>query len=228
MISHAKISHHRRMFKTFTGLSTEGFKQMLPSFEEAWEADLDRRDAGRLCLRGRGGGRKGGPGVRRQTRVHPGLFPALPHPSGAGSALRDEPAAGQRVGSPSDPVPQYGTRPPAATPSPPALRPRGVAVHLALCIPAFQMRDELAFQKLARALPEQFQTLGFPRRGVSLRVCTFLRGRLLWSSSVYFDELASKHKHPRTCRLPYWLPSAKQLAPCKGYLNSTGKDCNGE
>jgi len=60
MISHAKISHHRRMFKTLTGLSTEGFKQILPSFEEAWEADLDRRDAGRLRLRGRGGGRKGG------------------------------------------------------------------------------------------------------------------------------------------------------------------------
>ena len=71
MISHAKISRHRRMFKTLTGLSTEGFKQILPSFEEAWEADLDRRDAGRLRLRGRGGGRKGGPGVRRQTRVHP-------------------------------------------------------------------------------------------------------------------------------------------------------------
>ena len=62
MISHAKISRHRRMFKTLTGLSTEGFKQILPSFEEAWEADLDRRDAGRLRLRGRGGGRKGDPG----------------------------------------------------------------------------------------------------------------------------------------------------------------------
>ena len=62
MISHAKISRHRRMFKTLTGLSTEGFKQILPSFEEAWEADLDRRDAGRLRLRGRGGGRKGGAG----------------------------------------------------------------------------------------------------------------------------------------------------------------------
>ena len=36
MISHAKISRHRRMFKTLTGLSTEGFKQILPSFEEAW------------------------------------------------------------------------------------------------------------------------------------------------------------------------------------------------
>ena len=42
MISHAKIFRHRRMFKTLTGLSTEGFKQILPSFEEAWEADLDR------------------------------------------------------------------------------------------------------------------------------------------------------------------------------------------
>ena len=36
MISHAKISQHRRMFKTLTGLSTEGFKQMLPSFEKVW------------------------------------------------------------------------------------------------------------------------------------------------------------------------------------------------
>jgi len=45
MISHAKISRQRRMFKTLTGLSTEGFKQILPSFEEAWEADLDHRDA---------------------------------------------------------------------------------------------------------------------------------------------------------------------------------------
>jgi len=72
MISHAKISRHRRMFKTLTGLSTEGFKQILPSFEEAWEADLDRRDAGRLRLRG--GGRKGVPGVRRQTRVHPSVL----------------------------------------------------------------------------------------------------------------------------------------------------------
>jgi hypothetical protein len=30
MISHAKISRHRRMFKTLTGLSMEGFKQILP------------------------------------------------------------------------------------------------------------------------------------------------------------------------------------------------------
>ena len=59
MISHAKISRHRRMFKTLTGLSTEGFKQILPSFEEAWKADLDRRDARRVRRRRRGGERKG-------------------------------------------------------------------------------------------------------------------------------------------------------------------------
>ena len=115
MISHAKISRHRRMFKTLTGLSTEGFKQILPSFEEAWEADLDRRDAGRLRLRGRGGGRKGGPGGPQTDSCHPGVFPALPHPSSAGSALRDEPAAGQRVGSPPRPSPERGAGIPDAT-----------------------------------------------------------------------------------------------------------------
>ena len=66
MISHAKISRYRRMFKTLTSLNTEGFKRILPSFEEAWEADLDRRDAGRLRLRGRGvEAARGSPGVRR-------------------------------------------------------------------------------------------------------------------------------------------------------------------
>ena len=90
MISHAKISRHRRMFKMLTGLSTEGSKQILLSFEEAWEADLDRRDAGRLRLRGRGGSRKGGAGVRRQTRVHPGLFPALPHRGMAQGGMNPE------------------------------------------------------------------------------------------------------------------------------------------
>ena len=54
MISQAKISRHPRTFKTLTGLSAEGFKQLLPACERAWESDLDRRDAGRVC-----GGRKG-------------------------------------------------------------------------------------------------------------------------------------------------------------------------
>ena len=59
MIRHEKIARHPRTFKTLTGLSTEGFIQILPSFEEAWESDLDRRDTGRVRRRRRGGGRKG-------------------------------------------------------------------------------------------------------------------------------------------------------------------------
>jgi hypothetical protein len=68
-----------RTFKTLTSLSAEGFKQLLPPFERAWESNLDRRDAGRVrrWAQGEAGGHSG------QTRVHPGLFPALPHPSEA-------------------------------------------------------------------------------------------------------------------------------------------------
>jgi hypothetical protein len=35
MIRHDKSARHPRTFKTLTGLSTEGFIQILPSFEEA-------------------------------------------------------------------------------------------------------------------------------------------------------------------------------------------------
>ena len=59
MIRHDKIAKHPRLFKTLTGLSTEGFRQLLPAFERAWEAELDRRDAGRLRRRRRGGGSGG-------------------------------------------------------------------------------------------------------------------------------------------------------------------------
>ena len=45
MIHHDKIVRHPRTFKTLTGLSTEGFDQLLVSFDEAWESDLNRRDA---------------------------------------------------------------------------------------------------------------------------------------------------------------------------------------
>ena len=91
MISQAKISRHPRTFKTLTGLSAEGFKQLLPACERAWESDLDRRDAGRVWrwAQGEAGGHGG------QAGVHPGVFPALLHPSGAGVALRDGPAAGE-------------------------------------------------------------------------------------------------------------------------------------
>ena len=59
MIRHDKIAKHPRLFKTLTGLSTEGFRQLLPAFERAWEAELDRRDAGQRQRRRRGGGRRG-------------------------------------------------------------------------------------------------------------------------------------------------------------------------
>ena len=90
MISHAKISRHRRMFKMLTGLSTEGSKQILLSFEEAWEADLDRRDAGAFVSGAGVEAARGGAGVRRQTRVHPGLFPALPHRGMAQGGMNPE------------------------------------------------------------------------------------------------------------------------------------------
>ena len=60
MIRHDKIARHPCMFKTLTGLSAEGFKQLLPAFERAWESDLERRDAKRIRRRSRGGGRRGG------------------------------------------------------------------------------------------------------------------------------------------------------------------------
>ena len=98
MINHAKLSRHHRMFKTLTGLSTEGFAKLPVSFKEVREADLDHRDAGHIHRWSRSGGRKGGfPRGRRQARVHAGLSATPPHPGGAGPALRDEPAAGQII-----------------------------------------------------------------------------------------------------------------------------------
>ena len=82
MIRHDKIARHPRTFKTLIDLSTEGFNQILPSFEEAWESDLDRpgRWAGaatqaRRWVQGEAGGHGGHAGVR------PDVFPALPHPA---------------------------------------------------------------------------------------------------------------------------------------------------
>ena len=78
MIRHDKIARHPRTFKTLTGLSTEGFKQLLPPFERAREFDLGRRDAGRVrrWAQGEAGGHGG------QSRVHPGLFPLYPIQAG--------------------------------------------------------------------------------------------------------------------------------------------------
>jgi hypothetical protein len=49
-------------FQSFTGLSLAAFYELLPSFERAYEADLDQRDEERAAQkrkRERGGGRNG-------------------------------------------------------------------------------------------------------------------------------------------------------------------------
>jgi hypothetical protein len=46
MIQHDKIAKHPRLFKTLTGLSTDGFGQLLPAFKQARESELDLRLSG--------------------------------------------------------------------------------------------------------------------------------------------------------------------------------------
>ena len=44
MIKYEKLSKHPRLFQNFTGLRLEAFAQILPSFADCYEADLDERD----------------------------------------------------------------------------------------------------------------------------------------------------------------------------------------
>ncbi|XWX03423.1 transposase family protein [Aggregatilineales bacterium SYSU G02658] len=59
MVSYRKLSKNPRLFQSFTGLRLEAFAQLLPAFREAYQADLDYRDAQRAASRQRqrGGGR---------------------------------------------------------------------------------------------------------------------------------------------------------------------------
>lgn len=59
MITYEKLSKHPRLFQNFTGLRLEAFAQILPSFADCYEADLDERDEARETTRQRerGGGR---------------------------------------------------------------------------------------------------------------------------------------------------------------------------
>ena len=59
MITYAKLAKKPKLFRSFTGLSVQAFKQLLPAFEKAYEADLTRRDAQKAepRQRQRGGGR---------------------------------------------------------------------------------------------------------------------------------------------------------------------------
>lgn len=61
MITFEQLKSKPRILKSFTGLTLKAFNELLPAFRQAYEEDLERRDAQREKprQRGRGGGRKG-------------------------------------------------------------------------------------------------------------------------------------------------------------------------
>jgi hypothetical protein len=61
MINYKKLAQKPAIFQSFTGLKLTAFTELLPAFEQAYETDLDRRDAQRKTKRDRqrGGGRTG-------------------------------------------------------------------------------------------------------------------------------------------------------------------------
>lgn len=60
MIEYQELKKKPAVFQSFTGLSEEAFQELLPTFYQAYEDDLDRRDANRKNKRQRerGGGRR--------------------------------------------------------------------------------------------------------------------------------------------------------------------------
>ncbi len=60
MLNYARLARKARVFKAFTGLDLDAFNKLLPAFEAAYEAALDKLDAERKSerQRARGGGRK--------------------------------------------------------------------------------------------------------------------------------------------------------------------------
>ena len=61
MIEFQQLKKNLAAFQCFTGLNLAAFYELLPSFEQAYEADLDKRDKARerKRQRERGGGRSG-------------------------------------------------------------------------------------------------------------------------------------------------------------------------
>ena len=61
MIKFEQLKRHAATFQSFTGFNLAAFYELLPSFEQAYEADLAQRDKNRSQqrLRERGGGRQG-------------------------------------------------------------------------------------------------------------------------------------------------------------------------
>jgi len=50
MIRYRELKKKPAVFRSMTGLSLKGFGALLPAFYQAYEDDLDRRDAQRFAL----------------------------------------------------------------------------------------------------------------------------------------------------------------------------------
>lgn len=61
MMSYQRLQAQPTLFKSFTGITVRAFAELLPAFRQAYQDDLDRRDAQRSTprQRQRGGGSKG-------------------------------------------------------------------------------------------------------------------------------------------------------------------------
>lgn len=58
MLTYAELKKNATRFLSMTGLTTEEFEAMLPSFCEAWDEDVAARATGKQRIRKAGGGRK--------------------------------------------------------------------------------------------------------------------------------------------------------------------------
>lgn len=58
MLTYTEVKNKPSRFLSITGMTVAEYEALLPSFEQAWEADVEQRVAGRVRRRKVGGGRK--------------------------------------------------------------------------------------------------------------------------------------------------------------------------
>ena len=58
MLTYTEVKNKPSRFLSITGMTVAEFEALLPSFEQAWEADMEQRVAGQVRRRKVGGGRK--------------------------------------------------------------------------------------------------------------------------------------------------------------------------
>ena len=109
-LTYAKIANKPRILRSQTGLSPEAFRQLAPSFAQAYEAHLDEQDRQRQPHRQlRGGGRKSAiPAIEDKLLFILFYFKVYPLQGGAGALFRDEPTPGPFLEPSSDPPPESG------------------------------------------------------------------------------------------------------------------------